>query len=428
MLFLNKDQEWSICFMTISEKILASHAKQNSVRPGEIVQCEVDTVMSTDSTSRVLPIFEKMGGKFIWDQSRLVIPLDHWVPADSVSMADAHRTVRQFAKDQNLKYFYDVKAGVCHQVFCENGHAVPGALIVGKDSHTTTYGAFGAFSTGMGETDTASIYLDGSTWFKVPETIKIILNGPLPKNTVGKDIALFLIGQLGIEFANYRAIEYYGTAIQQLSMAGRMTLCNISMEMGAKAAIIPPDEVTFSFLRQLGISDFSPVYSDDNSSYCDVLSFDVSHLEPQIALPGSPGNSVPISDMPDVRVDQVYLGSCTNGRLEDLKSAAEYLRGKQIAGHVRMYVAPASQKVYKDALHAGYIESLVDAGAIILNPSCGACIGSRTGLLAPGEICVSTCNRNYPGRMGSVDSRIYLCGPLVAAACAAAGYIKKPEV
>lgn len=414
--------------MTISEKILARKAHLEKTSAGNIVECEIDLVMSTDNTARILPIFYAMGGQRVWDGKKLAIPIDHWVPADSDVTASNHCLIRDFVKEQNIENFFDVKEGVCHQVLPEKGLTRPGMLIVGKDSHTTTYGAFGAFATGMGETDVAAIYIDGKTWFKVPHTIKITLNGKIKKGVVGKDIILYLLGQLGIEYANYQAIEFYGDAIAQLSIDDRMSICNMAMEMGAKAAIIPPDQVTKAFLDGVGATDYSMVYADPDAKYIAELTFDISDLEPQIAAPGSPGNAFSIKNAPEIKVDQVYLGSCTNGRLSDIRIAAEYLKGKKVAPNVRMYVSPASRKVYLDAVRAGYIETLIEAGAIILNPTCGACLGGQMGLLAPNEVCVSTCNRNYSGRMGSAQANIYLSGALVAAACAAAGYIAKPEV
>ena len=414
--------------MTISEKILANKSGAEYVQAGSIVECDVDLAMSTDNTARVLPIFREMGGEKIWDNEKLVIPIDHWVPADSEATALSQRKVREFASDQKLRYFYDVKEGVCHQVLPEKGHVRPGMLIVGKDSHTTTYGAFGAFATGMGETDVASIYIDGRTWFKVPQTIKVTLNGRLADGVIGKDVVLYLLGQLGIEYANYHALEFYGDVIEQLSVESRMTICNMCMEMGAKAAIIPPDRKTFDYLHSLDVDEYTCVFADDDACYLEKLEFDLSGLRPQIAAPHSPANTCDIGQLGGVKVDQVYLGSCTNGRLEDIRIAAEYMKGKKVADNVRMYLSPASRTTYLDAVEAGYIADLVEAGAIILNPTCGACLGGQMGLLAPEEVCVSTCNRNYIGRMGSAQAKIYLCGPLIAAASAVAGYITYPEV
>ena len=414
--------------MTMVEKILAKHSGNKIVKPGQIVECTVDVAMTHDATARVIPIFRAMGGTKVWDKNKIIVPIDHWVPADTALSASNQERIRMFAYEQDLTYFYDVKEGVCHQVLPEKGHILPGQLIIGKDSHTTTYGAFGAFSTGVGDTDMAAIYLEGKTWLKVPETVRIVLKGKIQPSIMGKDVILFVMGQLGIEYANYRSIEFTGEVIDSLSMESRMTMCNMSVEMGAKCAMMAPDEKTFAYLAAIGRTEYEAVYPDEGANYSEKLIFDLSDLKPQLAEPFSPDKVKSVDAFTGIKVNQVYLGSCTNGRIEDLEAAYHILKGKKVARHVRMYISPASRSVYLEAEKRGYLTAFVEAGAVILNPTCGACHGGQMGLLAPGEVCVSTCNRNYPGRMGSTEGLIYLSNPATAAACAVAGEIVNPEV
>jgi 3-isopropylmalate/(R)-2-methylmalate dehydratase large subunit len=414
--------------MTLAEKILAKKSARQSVKPGEILECTVDMAMSHDATVRVIPPFREMGGTKVWDKDRIVVLIDHWVPADSEESASSQEAIRNFAFEQDLPFFYDVKEGTCHQVLPEKGHVLPGQLIIGTDSHTTTYGAFGAFATGVGPTDMAAIYLEGKTWLKVPETIKIIVNGKLGPLIMGKDLILFLLGRLGTDFANYRAMEFCGESIVGLSMDSRMTMCNMGIEMGAKAAMIVPDNKTYSYLNSINRNGFESVFPDEGAVYAETLEFDVSGLKPQVAGPFSPDNVKNVDELAGIKINQVYLGSCTNGRLEDLEMAYRIIKGKKIPKHVRMYISPASRGIYLQSSKLGYLEAFVEAGAVILNPSCGACFGGQMGLLAPGEVCVATTNRNYRGRMGSVESQVYLASPATAAACAVAGEITNPEV
>jgi homoaconitate hydratase family protein len=414
--------------MTLAEKILARKSARKRVKPGDILECDVDIAMSHDATARVIPPFREMGGVKVWDRNRIVVVIDHWVPADSEDSATSQKEIRNFAFEQDLPFFYDVKEGTCHQVLPEKGHARPGQLIIGTDSHTTTYGAFGAFGTGVGPTDMAAIYLEGKTWLRVPESIRIIVHGRPGPLIMGKDIILFLLGRLGTDFADYKSIEFTGESIEGLGMDGRMTLCNMALEMGAKAAMIAPDHKTYSFLNSIGRTDFEPVFPDEGADYAETLEFDISSLKPQIAAPFSPANVKNVDQLAGIKIDQVYLGSCTNGRLEDLEIACRIMRGKSIPKHVRMYVSPASRTTYLQASKLGYLDAFVEAGAVILNPNCGACLGGQMGLLAPGEVCVATTNRNYKGRMGSTESQVYLASPATAAACAIAGEIVNPEV
>jgi 3-isopropylmalate/(R)-2-methylmalate dehydratase large subunit len=413
--------------LTIAEKILAKRAGKKAVRPGQIIECSVDLAFAHDATCRILKPFFRMGGAKVWDSERLIMLLDHLVPADSETTAQNHKNVREFAFDQELKYFYDVKEGICHQVLPEKGHVMPGMFIVGSDSHTTTHGAFGSFATGLGDTDMAAVFLDGQTWLRVPETVQIVLLGSPPEDIVGKDIILYLLGKLGAAFANYRCIEFAGSALKNINMESRMTICNMCMEMGAKAAIFPPDEITFTYLEKTTTSSYETFFSDSPDDFCERLEFDVSRLKPQMAAPHSPANVSEVSRFSGIKVNQVYLGSCTNGRLEDLNSAYRILKGKTIAKTVRMYISPASREIYLTALKLGYLTAFAEAGAVILNPTCGACLGGQMGLLAANEVCVSTCNRNYPGRMGSAEGRIYLSSPATAAATAIAGVIATAE-
>jgi methanogen homoaconitase large subunit len=408
---------------TISEKIF-SRASGHRAEAGEIVEAEVDYAMSHDGTS-VLAIkaFREMGSERVWNPERIVIPFDHIVPANNSTAADLQREVRSWAIDQGIVHFYEGGRGICHQVFPEEGFALPGTLLVGADSHSCTYGAFGAFGTGVGATDMAEIYSRGRLWFKVPETIGVRVSGKLGRRVLAKDLTLMLVGAIGADGATYKALEYVGETIEDLSMAGRMTLCNMGVEMGAKAAIVPPDGVTEDFLKGRAKDPYHPVISDPESRDSE-MEYDVSELEPQVAAPFRVDNVRPVSELSGTEVDQVFIGTCTNGRYEDLEVAAGILKGKKVRS--RTLVIPASREVLLQALSSGIIETLVKAGAMIGTPGCGPCLGAHMGVIGEGEVCLSTANRNFPGRMGK-GGLVYLASPATAAASAIEGEITDPR-
>ncbi|VVB64259.1 Methanogen homoaconitase large subunit [uncultured archaeon] len=409
---------------TISQKILSRASGSGSiVEPGEIVEADVDYAMSHDGTS-VLAIkaFQDMGSERVWDPERIVMPFDHQIPANNDVAATLQKEVREWARAMGISNFFDCGTGVCHQVLPEQGFAMPGKLIVGADSHSCTYGAFGAFATGVGATDMAEIYSRGRLWFKVPETIGIKVTGKLWSNVAAKDLALKIIGDLGADGATYKAIEYFGPTIEEMSISGRMTLCNMGVEMGAKTAIVPPDEKTDAYLKRRAREEYTPVFSDPGS-YDTELEYDVTDLETQVAFPYRVDNVKPVSELEGTHIDQVFIGTCTNGRLEDLETAAKIIRGHKVA--VRTLVIPASREILIEAIRAGIIEVLVEAGAMIGPPGCGPCLGAHMGVLGDGEVCLSTSNRNFPGRMGKGGS-VYLGSPATAAFGAIKGYITDP--
>lgn len=411
---------------TISQKIFSrASGSARMVEPGEIVEAGVDYAMSHDGTS-VLAIraFKEMASESVWDPTRIVIPFDHIVPANNETAAELHRDVRTWAKEQRIVNFFDCGDGVCHQVFPEKGFARPGLLLVGADSHSCTYGAFGAFGTGVGATDMAEIYSRGRLWFKVPETMAVRISGNSRSNVSAKDIALMVIGRIGADGATYRTVEYIGPAIESMDISGRMTLCNLGVEMGAKAAIVPPDRKTEIWLSGRTHESYSPVHSDPGS-YDYEQEYDVSDLEPQVAVPFRVDNVRPVSDLAGLPVDQVFIGTCTNGRLADLEVAARILRGKRVKA--RTLVIPASREVMMQAMQMGVIQTLVGSGAMIGTPGCGPCLGAHMGVLAEGEVCVSTSNRNFPGRMGK-GGLVYLASPATAAASALKGCLTVPEI
>ena len=412
---------------TISEKILARAAGASKVEAGEIIDASVDLAMSHDNAALVSKIFKEIGVDDVWDRNRIVIVLDHRTPANTIKAAEAHKSIREFVREQGIENFYDIGEGICHQVLPEKGYVKPGMLIVGTDSHTTTYGAFGAFSTGIGATEMACIWATGKLWMKVPETIKMIINGKPGKMVMSKDIILHIIGEIKSDGANYKAIEFYGETIKNMSIASRMTISNQSMEAGAKAAIIPPDEKTFEYLKERVKGEIKPVYADEDANYEDVMEFDVTDLEPQVACPHTVDNVKPVSEVAGISINQAVLGSCTNGRLEDIEVAARILEGKRIADGVRMIVVPASREIYLKAMEKGYIQTLLKAGATVINPGCGPCLGAHQGILASGEKAITSTNRNFRGRMGSPDSEVYLASPATVAASALKGEITNPQ-
>ncbi|MBN1245941.1 3-isopropylmalate dehydratase large subunit, partial [Candidatus Bathyarchaeota archaeon] len=416
--------------MNITEKILAKASGKNTVQPGEIVDADVDMIMVHDLTGPLaVEAFKKIGIQKVWNNQKVVVILDHQVPAESVTAAELHKTMRQFAKDQNLR-IYDVgRGGICHQVMPEQGHVVPGTVIVGADSHTCTYGAFGAFATGIGSTEAAAVFATGKIWLKVPAAIKIDVNGKFGKYVTAKDLVLNIIGKLGVDGAIYKSAEFTGSTIREMSIAGRMTVCNMAVEMGAKNGIVEPDEITRKFLqdRVKTLPDFEALESDKDAVYEQTVEFNVAELEPQVACPSSVDNVKPVSEVGNVPIEQAFIGSCTNGRIEDLRLAAQVMKGKKVKDGVRALVIPASVEVYKQALTEGLIEIFTDTGAVVCGSACGPCLGGHIGLLAAGETCVSTSNRNFIGRMGSPQASVYLASPATVAASAVTGKITDPR-
>lgn len=415
--------------MNIAEKILARASGRDYVEPGEIVDARVDRVMFHDLTGPMtLKVFEEMGGGSVWDPDRVVVIFDHIVPACNITAAENHVKLRRFVENQGIKHFYDVgRGGICHQVMVEKGHVLPGELIIGADSHTCMYGALGAFATGVGATDMAATLLTGRIWLRVPETIIVKYTGRMPGYLSGKDLILYTIGVIGADGANYKAVIYSGDVVKHLSMDDRLTMSNMAVEMGAKTGIFEPDDVTLAYLKGRSSSDFTLVRSDEGASYSEEYEFDISSMEPQVACPYRVDNVKPVSEVEGIHVDQAFIGSCTNGRLSDLRIAARILKGRRVSRSTRLIVIPASQDVYREALREGLIDVLLEAGAMICNPTCGPCIGVHLGVLAPGEVCVASINRNFIGRMGSRESKVYLASPATVAASAIEGKIADPR-
>lgn len=412
---------------TISEKILARAAGKKDIESGEIVDVKVDLAMSHDNTALVSKIFADIGLKKVWDADKIVIVLDHRTPANTIKSAKDHKLIREFVNKQNIQKFFDVGEGICHQVLPEKGFVLPGMLIVGTDSHTTTYGAFGAFGTGIGATEMATIWVIGKLWLKVPKTLRFNLSGKLSKHVMSKDVILHVIGKIGAGGANYKACEFYGDAIENMSIDSRMCIANQAMEMGAKTAIIPPDKKTFDYLNLRAKEKSEAVYSDKDAEYEKMFDFDVIDLEPQVACPNRVDNVKPASKVMGIKINQAVLGSCTNGRLEDFSVAANMLQGKSISKNVRMIVVPASRLIYLEAVKRGYIQTFLKAGAAVVNPGCGPCLGLHQGVLADGECVISSTNRNFKGRMGAPGAQIYLGSPATVAASALKGEITDPR-
>ncbi|HLN45725.1 MAG TPA: homoaconitase large subunit [Candidatus Sulfotelmatobacter sp.] len=414
--------------MNITEKILAKASNQNTVKPGDIVDANVDMIMVHDLTGPLaIEAFKRIGVKHVWDNKKIVIILDHQVPAESVKAAELHKMLRTFAKEQNIR-FYDVgRGGICHQVMPEKGYVVPGTVMVGADSHTCTYGALGAFATGIGSTEAAAVFATGKIWLKVPETIKVDVEGKFEPYVTPKDLILSTIGKVGADGATYKAIEFTGSTIRSMSLAGRMTLCNMTVEMGAKNGIVEADEITRQFLEGRTDKPYEVLTSDADAKYEKIVELDASKLEPTVACPSSVDNARPVSEVGEVPIEQAFIGSCTNGRLEDLRLAAQVMKGKTVKDGVRALVIPASQEVYRQAVDEGLVEIFTDAGALVCGSACGPCLGGHIGLLAAGETCISTSNRNFIGRMGSTQANVYLASPATVAASALTGRITDPR-
>jgi 3-isopropylmalate/(R)-2-methylmalate dehydratase large subunit len=412
---------------TISQKILANKAGIEEVSPGQVVTVTPDILLTHDNSAPISQKFSQLGVERVWDAKRLVIVLDHVVPAANEKTAVNHKMIREFVDRQGVDNFYDVGAGICHQVVPERGHVMPGALILGSDSHTTTYGALGAFSAGIGRSEAAVIWATGQIWLMVPQTMVIQVTGSFPAGVSAKDLILHLIGDLGADGAIYRAVEFRGSAIEQMSIPGRMTICNMAAEMGAKAGIVQADRQTEQWLQGRLVKPYQIVRSDPDAAVESTLEYCVDHLTPQVACPHTVDNVKSVTEIRDTEIHQALIGTCTNGRLEDLQAAAELLRGRQVASGVRLLVLPASAEIYRAALSSGLLEIFADAGGVILNPGCGPCLGAHQGVLAPGEVCLSTANRNFRGRMGCNEAFIYLASPVTVAASALTGRITDPR-
>jgi len=412
--------------MTIAEKTLARSSGVNNVKPRQIVTARIDVAMSHENADVVLRAFREIGVDKVWDPERIVLLFDHRIPAESEKSAATHQRIREFVREQKIRYFYDMKEGICHQILPENGHSLPGEVMVGTDSHTTTHGAFGTFATGIGATEMAGVWATGELWFMVPESIRIRVSGKFRRYVSAKDLILNIIGRLGSDGADYKAVEFCGETVSEMSIASRMVLTNLSMEMGAKVAFVIPDEKTVTYVKRRAGREFTVLVPDADAAYADDIEMDVDDLKSMLACPHSVDNVKPVSELAGKRIDQALIGSCTNGRLEDLAAAAEILEGKQVASHVRLLVIPASRRVYSEAIKKGYAEIFLDAGALILNPGCGPCLGAHQGLMAPGEVCISTTNRNFKGRMGSSESFVYLASPATVASSAIRGEISPP--
>jgi 3-isopropylmalate/(R)-2-methylmalate dehydratase large subunit len=417
--------------MTLAEKILAHASGKEKVKPDEIVIAKVDIAMSHENADVVRKSFAEIGVEKVWDPDKIVIIFDHRVPAESERTATTHKAIREFIEKQGIKNFYDVgRGGICHQVLPDKGHVWPGSVLVGTDSHTTTHGAFGAFATGIGATEMAGVWTQGEIWFKVPSTIKVVVNGDFNPGISAKDLILYIIGKISASGADYRAVEFTGPTIDKMSISSRMVISNLSMEMGAKVSFMPIDQKLHDFLADKVTVDYDKnLAADPDAEYEQILEIDVAKelKEPVVACPHSVDNVKPVSELTNVTVHQGVIGSCTNGRLEDLAIAAEILKDKQVHDKTRLIVIPASQTVLLDAMDKGYIKTLINAGAIINPPGCGPCVGVHQGILAAGEACISSTNRNFLGRMGSKDSYVYLGSPAVVAASAITGKITNPN-
>ena len=417
--------------MTMTQKILADHAGVKEVHAGELIEANVDIVMANDITGPMaLPIFKKMADK-VFDKDKVVLVPDHFTPNKDIKSAENSKAIREFSREQGLTHHMEQgKCGVEHAILPESGIVVAGDVVIGADSHTCTYGAIGAFSTGVGTTDIATGMATGQLWFKVPSAIKFNLHGKLPKYVSGKDVILHIIGRIGVDGALYKSMEFTGEGVKELSMADRFTICNMAIEAGAKNGIFPVDEAAIEYLDKHAKRGYKIYEADKDAEYEEVVDVDLSAIRPTVAFPHLPGNAKTVDEieaMDKIYIDQVVIGSCTNGRMEDLRKAAAILKGKKVADNVRVMVVPATQKIYLQCILEGILETFVEAGCAVNTPSCGPCMGGHMGVLAKGEKCVSTTNRNFVGRMGDVESLIYLASPETAAASAIAGYIANPE-
>jgi 3-isopropylmalate/(R)-2-methylmalate dehydratase large subunit len=412
--------------LTLAEAIL-SRKVGRPVRPGEIVLVDLDFMMGQDGTSPLaIKVFKEMGASKVFDPSKIALVIDHSSPSPNHGVSQLHDMMRSFARETGV-ILYDIGEGVCHQLLPERGHVVPGDVVVGADSHTCTYGALGAFATGVGSTDLAAAMISGKTWFRVPETIKIVLNGSLPKGVFAKDIFLEIAGQLTADGATYKALEYHGDTLKELSMDARFTIANMAIEVGAKVGLFPPDSISIEYAKKHSNKDFTPVFPDKDAEYENEIEIQVDKLTPRVAAPHTVDNVKPVEELEGTPVHQAFIGTCTNGRLEDLQITAKILSGKKVHPDTRLIIAPASKLVLKEAVRLGIFETLLDAGAVFVTPGCGACVGTHNGIPADGENVISTANRNFKGRMGNPNAFIYLASPATVAASALEGKITDPR-
>jgi len=414
--------------MTIAEKILAQHAGLKSVTPGQLVEARVDRVLANDITAPIaIKQFRDIGAKKVFDRQRIILVPDHFSPNKDIASAEQCRVLREFAQEQDITHYFEVgRMGIEHALLPEQGLVLPGEVIIGADSHTCTHGALGAFATGVGSTDVAAAMVTGQLWFKVPETIKIVYRGTLGPWVTGKDLILYTIGDIGVDGALYKAMEFAGDTVDALSMEARLTIANMAIEAGGKCGIFSPDEKTLAYVKQRTDEPFTPYSSDTDASYAGVQEYDVAGIEPQIAFPHSPANTRGVSTAGGISINQAVIGSCTNGRIEDLRLAAEVLKGRRVDRGVRLIIIPATQQIYRQAMQEGLFDIFLDAEAVISTPTCGPCLGGYMGILAKGETAIATTNRNFVGRMGHPESRVFLSNPAVAAASAVLGRIAAP--
>ncbi len=415
--------------MNMTEKILAHGAGLSEVHPGQLIMANLDMVLGNDITSPVaIREFPKFGKSHVFDKNKVALVPDHFVPNKDIKAAEQCACVRAFAKSEEIKNYFEVgRMGIEHALLPEKGLVSAGDIVIGADSHTCTYGALGAFSTGVGSTDMACGMATGKAWFKVPETIKVHLTGKLGKYVTGKDVILTLIGKIGVDGALYKSIEFSGPGVGELSMDDRFTISNMAIEAGGKAGIFPVDEKTLEYLKEAGAKEPKVFVADEDASYCQVIDMDLSDVELTVSYPHLPENTHAVKDSSSISIDQVVIGSCTNGRISDMRAAAEILKGRKVAEGVRCIIIPATQKIWKEAMDEGLFNIFIDAGAVVSTPTCGPCLGGYMGILAEGERCVSTTNRNFVGRMGHVKSEVYLASPYTAAASAVTGHITDPK-
>jgi len=414
--------------LTLAEKILAAHTEKDRVSPGEFINVRVDVILANDITAPIaIKEFRRIGIDRVLNPEKIVMVADHFVPNKDITSAEQAKMMRDFCREQAIPHYDVGQMGIEHVLLPEQGLVVPGDVVVGADSHTCTYGALGAFATGMGSTDIAAAMATGDIWMKVPQTIKFVYHGTLPEWVGGKDLILYTIGQIGVDGALYAAMEFTGEAIDALPMDGRLTMANMAIEAGGKAGLFHVDEKTLDYVKPRAKRPYTVFDPDADAAYAQIIEYDVSSLEPQVSLPHLPSNARPVSELGDIRIDQAVIGSCTNGRLSDLQLAARVINGNKVHPEVRCIVIPGTQQVYLDAMKEGLIETFIRAGAVVSTPTCGPCLGGYMGILAEGERCVSTTNRNFVGRMGSPKSEVYLANPAVAAASAITGHITSPE-
>jgi len=414
---------------TVTEKILAAHSGHDEVHPGRFIMARVDLMLGNDVTAPLaIEEFRKVGAGRLADQAKVVLVADHATPNKDIKAAEACRVMRDFSREQGMEHFFDVgRGGIEHALLPEEGLVAPGECVIGADSHTCTYGALGAFATGVGSTDLAATMATGECWLRVPESVKVVFRGQRRHWVGGKDLILYLIGQIGVSGARYQALEFCGETIEALPVAGRLTMCNMAIEAGAKNGIINPDAITHDFMKSVTSRPYQAVVSDPDARYVRTVEIDCANIEPQVALPHLPENARPVSQVKDITIDQAVIGSCTNGRIEDLREAGEVLKGRQVHPDVRLIVIPATPRVHLQAIKEGLAEIFIQAGGALSTPTCGPCLGMHMGVLAKGERAVATTNRNFVGRMGHPESEVYLAGPAVAAASAVLGRIASPE-